>query len=303
MPTMQKSRFRKLMVENLEQRCLLTGNVTADFFANDHVLHITGDARSNSVMIERNGDRITVSGGGTTTVNQHTSTSFSASSIDDIIISMGGGDDVVSVRGRNDSMKLFARDIEVYGGTGNDTIKVSNCSISDDLFIRTDRQFDATSQNAGADKVTVSDCSVSDKTNILTGNGRDTVTLDRVKTHDDIIIDTADDKSVSDADEVRLTDVRCSFRNFHFDQGTLKVSTGGGRDVVSLKNVQSDFVEIDTGSGADSVNLRFVSFDNDGSYIDGGSGEDLINRFLNGGDGLGNVKFKHFELFSSRNKA
>lgn len=124
-----------MIVESLEQRLLLAGNVKVR--ADDGILFIQGDRAGNDIEItpgDSNGE-IRLSGnrlgGSPTTINGKSSLTVRS---DSIRILLGMGDDVVEVRDVQ-----FRDDLLIRNKAGHDQIRLINSSMRSVSLIRTGR--------------------------------------------------------------------------------------------------------------------------------------------------------------------
>lgn len=119
---MKTLRRKKLRLEPLEVRTVMTGNVTA--VVQGGVLVVTGDTEDNGIVItQTETGSYLVSGDETTTVNG--SESFeSTSTVRSFKINMKDGDDSVTIQDLD--VRQF---LTLDGGNGNDTLALSNVSV------------------------------------------------------------------------------------------------------------------------------------------------------------------------------
>ena len=238
---------RKLGLEQCESRQLLAGNVAVDVNFGD--LNITGDEAANGVQIAqaRNSTGAAIlgsyvisgltQGGAPTTINGQAA-----------VIVTGVNDDVqVSLRGGSDQFRtaaigrhFFADDLSVNLGEGNNTARLDNISVRDDVSV---------SAGTGADTVllrgTVGNSTANPDADlsIFTSGGADTVVLFNFFVRDSALIDTG----LSDSAD------------------TVNLITG---------NVGQD-VSIFTHAGSDSVAVQGVGV-NEGLFIDTAGGRDTL---------------------------
>src|SRR5262245_28666331 len=86
----------RLELEQLEQRCLLAGNVTATVVCGN--LFVVGDSQANDISIyQTTAGTIKVVGNFDTTVNSSGNPFETTCAVDDVIVSMGGGNDGVNM--------------------------------------------------------------------------------------------------------------------------------------------------------------------------------------------------------------
>jgi hypothetical protein len=123
--------------ETLENRRLLSGNVTAVF--DGTTLIIKGDNKANQIEINGSGTpgyNIFTSGG--TTVNGQSGTVFVPTGGEaPISIDMGNGEDVVRVS------SVFTKDLSIATGNGDDLVVLSGAGVHGNLDVNTGNGDDA----------------------------------------------------------------------------------------------------------------------------------------------------------------
>ena len=160
------SRFRRPMLERLEDRTVPDGRVWAVVFEGN--LIVRGDGLANSVIIDREGAdlgeiRVMVDAG--TALNSgDTFFAFFAGVTKDIRIQLAGGDDKAVVRGLS-----VPRDLVVDGRGGDDQLLLDAVAVGRRLRAQA---------GSGNDRVGLIDSSVTGATSVRTGLGRDLVSLD-----------------------------------------------------------------------------------------------------------------------------
>jgi hypothetical protein len=115
-------------LERLEERTLLSGNVTATVTTGGNLL-VVGDAQANQIAIQTTSGALQVSSlDGTTTINggagPFTATGFTG----DVDVFMKQGADVVDVGGTG-AVTSLPHNLVIDTGSGNDTVAVENASI------------------------------------------------------------------------------------------------------------------------------------------------------------------------------
>jgi hypothetical protein len=119
---MKTLRRKKLRLEPLEVRTVMTGNVTA--VVQGGVLVVTGDTEDNGIVItQTEAGNYLVEGDETTTINGGGSFE-STSTVRSFKINMKDGNDSVAVQ--NLDLRQF---LVLDGGAGNDTLSLSNVSV------------------------------------------------------------------------------------------------------------------------------------------------------------------------------
>jgi hypothetical protein len=117
----------RLRLEPLEQRLLLDGNVTVEFFGSQVI--VTGDDYSNGLEIQYDSGSLEFTGVGGTTVNGTGGTvAWPMAEVSGVYISMAGGSDYVEL------LDLTVDgNVRFDGGDGNDGFDVVSCRINDRL--------------------------------------------------------------------------------------------------------------------------------------------------------------------------
>ena len=154
------------MVEALETRRLLAGNVTA--VLDGGTLVITGDNKSNDVLVVMDANTHVVAVPGTTVNGGTANVDFGG--LPDLAISTGNGEDTVDV------VDPLDQNISINTGNGQDSVSVRTVnfdSSTDDLTINTGN---------GNDSVLLQDSlanvlDIHGDLNINTGNGSDDITF------------------------------------------------------------------------------------------------------------------------------
>ncbi|MEP3478088.1 MAG: peptidylprolyl isomerase [Fuerstiella sp.] len=152
--------------EQLERRAMLAGDVTATLLG--QTAFLTGDSAANDIQVTVQDGNVVVAGLNDTTINgsseafvlAQNSTEFSGS----IVARLVGGDDQfeiseVTVNGR----------LNVDGGTGNDTLLVSNgATVGGNLTLK---------GGSGNNSLAVSDANIGGHAWLVGGNGNDLMTV------------------------------------------------------------------------------------------------------------------------------
>jgi hypothetical protein len=286
---------------------MLAGNVKVEYSGD--VLTFSGDTSSNSVFVQHISStqiRVTgkrLDGTGSTQINGSPSKVISFDGTKNgMRFSLGAGADYLRIDTANDYL-VNMTSLSIMMGSGSDLLYIDDASVYNSTTIATDTD----GYTQGNDTVKITDTDLGHTvyfdrhyysygtTSIKTGGGTDNVILQNVVARHNLTIDTASSGFYSTADKVTLEDVQCQYKTYHFDQGTIKITTGGGADKINLTRVKADFIEVDAKGGNDTVNFISVLFDNDGSKVNGGAGADTLTRRSNGGDGLGYVNWVNFE--------
>ena len=132
---------RRLVLEPLERRMLLSGNVTV--FVSGVDLIIQGDAGDNSVSVTQDSlefaDQFQVTGLDGTTINNGVDPHIFQGVFGDVQFAMGDGDDSVQVEG-----SVVAGDLLCDGGDGDNTLSVDPSAVLGDLVVINGQGFDRT---------------------------------------------------------------------------------------------------------------------------------------------------------------
>jgi VCBS repeat-containing protein len=116
-----------LGIENLEERTVLAGNVTASVTGG--YLYLFGDAGDNQISVTRNGSAgVTIASlDGTTKING--STSLQLGSVTNGIIAItGNGDDVLEIKGSSTAVFRTFGSTSINTGNGDDIVRFTNYS-------------------------------------------------------------------------------------------------------------------------------------------------------------------------------
>src|SRR5580704_16624707 len=122
-------------LERLEDRTLLSGNVTAIVTSGGNLV-VTGDAQGNQIRIQSaSGGALQVSSlDGTTTINGGSSPFSTTGVTGNVAVFMKQGADVVDVGGTG-MLTTVPKNLFVDTGSGNDTVDVENASIGGNIAI------------------------------------------------------------------------------------------------------------------------------------------------------------------------
>lgn len=285
---------------------MLAGNNVKVEYSGD-TLTFVGDSSDNWILVQRvDSTHLKVSGkrigdpGYNTRLNNNSyvlTIPFDGTK-NSLRFDLGAGIDYVRLD-TNTGVRLRTKYLDVKMGSGNDYVNLYHTYVYYSTNIDTD---------TGNDRLIMRDVQLGTEigyyggvyhsygtTSIKMGTGKDIVDLQDVLALHNVTIDTARAGVDTFADTVTLVDFQCGYDNYHHDQATLKVTTGGGADSIAFTRVQSDFILVDAKAGSDTVNFTSVLFDNDGSKVNLGSGFDRLRRKSNGGDGLGDVTWVSYE--------
>jgi hypothetical protein len=121
-------------LERLEERTLLSGNVSATVTAAGNLL-VIGDTKANQIAIQETSGALQVSSlDGTTTINGGSGPFTATGFTHDVDVFMNRGNDVVDVGGSGPVTSL-PHNLVIDTGAGNDTVNVENTSIGGNLLL------------------------------------------------------------------------------------------------------------------------------------------------------------------------
>lgn len=261
--------------ERLEDRSMLAGNVMANFVGRD--IYLRGDALDNSFeVVAENGDVI-VRGMNSTTINgsaTFTIASGTTSLRDDLRIFLGSGNNTLIVG----SGVTISDDLDIWGGSGDDSIGLVESVVGDDLRIN---------GISGSDTISVQDSQIGDHARIRGGiGGANTINFSNSSVGDDLRVyggvgaDTIVIDNVTVADDTRVyafsgnDDVVVRNSTIHDDLSVLGYS---GDDVVVVEgSTVGDDARVYGMSGSDSVSIQNSSTVGDKFRTYGGSGADAV---------------------------
>jgi hypothetical protein len=279
---------RTLALESLEDRSLMAGNVTASMSGSKLV--IQGDGESNHVVLsfDRATWRLLVEGqataDGPTTINGNPVSPPGFPRVRQISVNLGDGDDTLEIlnpgaadvvimqyfsvdTGGGDDTVVFGRvgnatgstaplaskvrtgaGINVQTGDGDDQIKIANLEVGGPLLIGTGAGDDAVLfvnefTPADATQLKIFPTWVRNQVSVHLGEGDDDLTLRNLIAGG--MVRVFDVSGVADID---LYNARIG--------GKVDIDTGSQADSVSLKYVYSPQLTIDTNAGVDDVRLE-----------------------------------------------
>ena len=159
---MTYARSHRAMVESLETRRLLAGNVTAGLDGGG-VLVIKGDNKANDFQVIAGFSDTTVVGLNGTTINGGASANFGG--FPNLKIDTGNGDDKVDLI---DIYGFIGQDASITTGNGSDTVIIRPASFDSSVEIL------SIDTGNGDDFVDIADSAFLDA-NVKLGNGNDTI--------------------------------------------------------------------------------------------------------------------------------
>ena len=242
------------VIEHLETRAMLTGNVIASL--NGSHLTVSGDAADNAIDVTILNGQIQLRGLSNTTINGGAGPFIVATGTDTIT-----GNVVVRMAGGNDSVAFsrgikFEKSVDVYGEAGNDSIATNGVTFKSDVFLR---------GYAGNDTISMQDTTVDGSLYLHGQEDNDLFSLKTVTLNGNTEI-----KGHDGDDGVSLNAVTSN--------GTLEIKTGRGDDDVTIRNSTiSSSLLIKTKQDSDAVMLDDNTFggrvhvnlgrDNDGVMV------------------------------------
>jgi hypothetical protein len=285
MATCKLKPTRRLGFQQLENRTLMAGNVTAA--VQHHSLIITGDKLDNDIRVAQvAAGEYTVSGI-TTTVNGSTSAQTFSGMTGDVKINMNAGNDQVTIGSFAHGVSLPGN-LKINLGSGSDTVfltktttaggvSITGSSGSKSLTFQT-LDVGSPSFNSGKNDCTIdlpngSNISVQTNSDIerdltIKGTGvgaGDAITLDSITVQRNTTIDTS--KNQGDNINVDLVTIDGNF--------TIDGDDPGSEVVTMFKTTIGDNLSIETGAGNDAVVLATSTVGKKAS-IETGAGDDLV---------------------------
>jgi hypothetical protein len=161
------------MLERLENRQLLSGNVTVAYNAATNTVNVVGDNKANEVVVTGSlgGGIYTISGGAGTTINRAATVTLPVvgSNGSNFNISLGNGNDVVRLGAVTPAFLPFTLNaLSVDTGNGNDTVALADVTVrSGGLRVSTGN---------GDDTVSLVFSDILGGLSVSTGNGNDVLT-------------------------------------------------------------------------------------------------------------------------------
>jgi hypothetical protein len=250
-------RSRRLGLEALEPRTLLSGNVTAVVTGGNLV--ITGDALDNHIAIDQAGlnpgEFRVDTGGNVTTINGTPGAKVVTGVTKDVRITFGDGNDAVTFNNA-----ALPRHLNVNGGEGDDGAYVINTQVRANTVLTLGDGNNAAELTSGT--------TLGGSLRIIGGGGDDGVTL--------IDMGVAGATSIDLKDGVNGVTATTGIRPSNTFQGNLAILAGDSYDYVSLQNTTvARKTTIRVGDGDSMVTLDgFAS----GGKVDvtGGSGYETV---------------------------
>jgi hypothetical protein len=289
---------RRMLVEKLERRSMLAGNVTV--FESGGSLFVRGDNADNAVLIQQTGDdEYTITGldfaesgdlpdppfsGGPTTLNGGVDFIVLSGITGDINVDLRKGDDVLGIGNTIEDLATLAAECGFGFGFGSASGSASFPSqvepeITGDRFIVPRNLIVNT--NDGSDGVFIV-ADVRRNAIINTGNGFDAVAIGAtVPDHEEHSV-IGDDLVISTGNQ---DDVVCIHGLFIQDQ--VVIDTAAGNDDVTAEGWDARGVTIVTGNGNDLVDLFSFDLDNQLVVNTGAGNDDVFLEDFSAGQGNG----------------
>jgi hypothetical protein len=259
---------RRLAFQQLEDRSLMTGNVTVA--VQNHTLIVTGDNHANDIQIEQSASgQFTITGLNGTTINGHTTPMSFTGVTKDVKIDLKDGSDKVrmgGVDGLNFPAVNIQGNLSIKTGNGNDHVAI-NANIKGNLDI------DAGSGNDTVELLGVKVGSAGGNQNATVqmgssaGNGFDTL--------DGIDFNIAHDFSIKTANSTTGLSLYMDANAANSVGHDLNLQTGNGADNMAIYNTKIGHkLNVKTNSGADFLGLSADTVDQ--VFVDMGSGDDYL---------------------------
>lgn len=239
-------------LEVLEDRMLLTGNVTAEIVNGD--LRVTGDAEDNAIQIVgQDGEGVLVTPFDGTTVNGFSMPQFIPvdSPIDDVFLTFTkGGNNTIETR------EFMTEDDVVYkGGKQEDVFVARGMTVGGDINAKTGN---------GDDFVSVIGGSIDNSVKVNTGNDDDHVMINEPRIENDLVANLG-----KGDDTIYLAFVQIG------DDANIKLGSGDDTLLADNANI-ADRLKLIMGSGNDRAWAGGGSSVAGKGLINGSSGEDRV---------------------------
>ena len=264
---------RDLHMEVLESRVMLAGDISAAVIGDS--LFIDGDNLNNSAELRIEGDDIVLRGVDDTTING-SSDDFvlfaNNNAIDGLVVARFlGGDNSFLI----DEGMVFASDVHIIMGSGDDAFGINASTLRDNLFIST---------SLGDDRVAFLNTTVFDSVFIDTSLGEDTVSVNTAQIGDHFVAHTGMDRDDIVFDFTTIEDHTILVTGHGQDNVAIRNSNLGG-DLVALTGSDDDFLcidptfvdgisVVDMGSGNDDMIFVGANEFRSGLIVVGGAGSD-----------------------------
>jgi hypothetical protein len=287
---MCRRRTARLSFEQLENRSLLAGNVTASLSGAD--LMIAGDANGNTITVESMGvDTVQVHGFDTTVNGGTAIKSFHVTG--NISISLNGGDDTLRV-----TNLLIHDNLAIDMGSGANVVLLGQSVAGDNvqfgatpsgpLFVQNDL---SVASAGGADRMFQSNVHVQETGTFSLGDGADNIQFARptgsganveysglLRIWPGYGNDTVDLQGLVVDDDMVITDAQgtgsININNMDV-HGSLTITTGNSADSIGVQNtnVHNTFLVVSQG-GNDTVNISAIAST---LTINSGTGDDGVH--------------------------
>jgi hypothetical protein len=299
---------KRLLVERLEDRHLMAGNVTAN--VSNHALVVWGDDAANGVVLtydsttQKYGVAGSDTGGAPTTVNGQDTSGGAAlfAGVNHVYVGLNGGDDQLQV-GSAEAVDFVLRQwLSIDMGDGDDKVILGSAGnaaggaapVAVDLRIGTSVNVNL---GAGNDEVDLANMDVGLNLNVFAGDGDDKVDFDTeftpagatapqffpVRVHGGSTLSLG-----GGADELKMNHFAvlgsltildgAGAANISIANGdvskTLTINTGDEADVVVVDNVRAKQLSINTNGGSDDVTINGSAFT--GLYVRLGAARDKL---------------------------
>lgn len=164
---MRRARRKRLNVESLELRALMTGNVTAAADASGNLV-VTGDTQNNGIVITQTAaNTFVVTGDATTTINgQALTTPATVTGVTKSFkIEMLSGNDSVTIQNLT-----VPKNLKLEGDAGNDTLLLSNVNVNGNCKVE---------GNDGVDTITLTQVDAKRSVSVDGGEGTDAINVNQ----------------------------------------------------------------------------------------------------------------------------
>lgn len=229
------------MIESLENRRLLAGDVKASLVDGDLV--IRGDHDSNGIEIRRvDNNTVRIQGitvdDATTSINGRANGAVRFDVLDDVVCYLyGGADDRLTIEGLERTQPATIRgNLSVYGGDGRDTIQLNYVSVLGDVKFSLD-------------------------------DGNDRLTLRYLYVGGDL--------SIYGAASAKNNDKTIDIRGNNYVTGDTDISLGSGDDSVQVSRFTTDRLDVHLADGDDELTVDYVHAE--GGEFHGGAGSDQVS--------------------------
>jgi len=249
---------RRLGMESLEGRQMMAGNVLASVNSSGDLL-ITGDTQDNNIQVVQAMQQgavipgrfyVTGAPNTNTTINGQSAGQYFENVTRDIKIDLKDGLDRVKVGDGIASNHFVApHDLVIDMGTGKDGVLIPAVTVKNNLTVNQGTGDDGFLLQ---DSIVGTDGGIGDVT-ITGGNGADYIGFASDHIHGKLNVNAGGTDNAADKVELFTVDV----------EGDSTINTGGGADTVNMEvaDFHNHDLTINTGAGQDKVSLTLVAVD------------------------------------------